>query len=160
MTGLLTRAAADPTVLSQEGKTAFELAGDRATRDAFRVARGEMGEGRWDWEAARVPAALGKKEVEERAEREKLEKEREEGERRRREEERLKVEGPQVGDVGSGKGRKGGVLVLSAGPRKTAEERRAEEARGLTGEQKLRLERERRARAAEERMRRLQSGGE
>jgi hypothetical protein len=41
---------------------------------------------------------------------------------------------------------------------KTPQERREEEARGLTPEMKMRLERERRARAAEERMKRLQSG--
>jgi hypothetical protein len=42
---------------------------------------------------------------------------------------------------------------------KTAEERRQEEARGLTPEMRTRLERERRARAAEERIRRMQGGG-
>ncbi len=155
VTGLLTRAKADPTVLSREGKTPFDLAGDRATRDAFRVARAEVGESAWDWDAARVPAALKREEAEQRAEREKKAQEKEEEQRRKAEEERLKVEGPKVDDA---RKRKGGQL-LSGGPPKTAEEKRMEEARGLTPEQRMRLERERRARAAEERMRRLQGGG-
>ena len=39
-------------------------------------------------------------------------------------------------------------------PTMTAEERRAEEAKGMSDEMRMRLEREKRARAAEERMRR------
>ncbi|KAH6630340.1 hypothetical protein B0J18DRAFT_393667 [Chaetomium sp. MPI-SDFR-AT-0129] len=156
ITSLLTRVKADPTILNAEGKTPFDLAGDRATRDAFRVARSELGESAWDWEASRVPAALKKEEAERRAEREKQAAAKEEEERRKAEEERLKVEGPQVD--GASRRRKGGGNLLGGGPPKTAEERRSEEARGLTPEQKARLERERRARAAEERIRRLQSG--
>ncbi|GAB1311797.1 hypothetical protein MFIFM68171_02007 [Madurella fahalii] len=155
VTGLLTRAGADPTVLNSEGKTAFDLAGDRATRDAFRVARSELGEAAWDWDAARVPAALRREEAEKRAERERKEEEGREEQRRKAEEERLKVEGPKVG-AGNGKGGKGKGGILSAGPPKTAEEKRQEEMRGLTAEQRMRLERERRARAAEDRIRRLQ----
>ena len=48
---------------------------------------------------------------------------------------------------------KGRVLVQ---PSVTAEERRAMEGRGMTDEMRMKLERERRARAAEERMRKLQ----
>ncbi|KAJ9155449.1 Ankyrin repeat and zinc finger domain-containing protein [Pleurostoma richardsiae] len=155
--GLLTRGGADPALASDEGKTAFELAGDRATRDAFRVARHELGEGAWDWGAAGVPAAVSREEAERRGERERAEAEKREGERRRAEEERLRAEGPKVPpSSGAGAGRRGGVL---GGVQKTAEEKRQEEARGLTPEQRLKLERERRARAAEERMRRLQGGG-
>ena len=156
--GLLRTGTADPTIRSGDGgRTPFELAGDRATRDAFRVARAELGEGAWDWEAARVPPPLARAEAERRAERERAERaEREarEGARRRAEEERLRAEAAaeQDGAKRAGKPRS----LLSAGPPKTAEERRAEEARGLTPEQKMRLERERRARAAEERIRRMQ----
>jgi hypothetical protein len=41
----------------------------------------------------------------------------------------------------------------------TAEERRMQDARGMSDDMRMRLEREKRARAAEERMRRLQGGG-
>ncbi|KAK3943136.1 hypothetical protein QBC46DRAFT_378311 [Diplogelasinospora grovesii] len=153
VTGLLTRGGADPTVVNGEGKTAFELAGDRATRDAFRVARAELGEKAWDWEAARIPAALQREEAERRTERERKENEAKEAERRKAEEERLRKEGPKVPDRPS----RGGVLETAM--QKTAQDKREEEARGLTPEQRMRLDRERRARAAEERIRRLQSGG-
>ncbi|KAK0668140.1 hypothetical protein QBC41DRAFT_322529 [Cercophora samala] len=143
--GLIARAGADPTILNSEGKTPFDLAGDRATRDAFRVARSEAGEQKWDWEAAHVPAALKKEDADKRAEREKKEEE----QRRKAEEERLKKEGPVVKES---KPRKGGVL--GGAPLN----QREEETRGLTPEQRMKLDRERRARAAEERIRRLQGG--
>ncbi|EON99639.1 putative ankyrin repeat-containing protein [Phaeoacremonium minimum UCRPA7] len=152
VTGLLTRGGADPTLANDEGKLPFELAGDRATRDAFRVARQELGETTWDWEVAKVPAPMKREEAEKRDERERKEADRKEAERRRAEEERLKREGPKVNSQGSG--RKGGVL--GGGIQKSAEERRQEEARGLTTDQRIKLERERRARAAEERLRRMQ----
>ncbi|KAK0655946.1 hypothetical protein B0T16DRAFT_451569 [Cercophora newfieldiana] len=155
ITGLLTRAGADPTILNAEGKTPFELAGDRATRDAFRVARAELGEDAWDWEAAKVPAALKREEAEKRAERERKEKADKEAQIRKAAEERLEKEGPKV-KVG-GPVRPGAGFMRGSVP-KTAQEKREEEARGLTPEQRLRLDRERRARAAEERMRRLQGG--
>ncbi|KAK4162480.1 hypothetical protein QBC43DRAFT_76369 [Cladorrhinum sp. PSN259] len=150
ITGLLTRAKADPTITNSEGKTPFDLAGDRATRDAFRVARAELGESAWDWEAAHVPAALKREEAEKRAEREKKAEE----DRRKAEEERLKKEGPKVVES---RPRKGGVL--GGAPLMTAEEKRKEEAKGLTPEQRMKLDRERRARAAEERIKRMQGGG-
>ncbi|KAI0838032.1 hypothetical protein F5Y06DRAFT_59514 [Hypoxylon sp. FL0890] len=153
--GLLVKGGADPAVKNKEGKTAFELAGDRQTRDAFRVARDELGESKWDWEAAKVPPALKKEEAEKRDERERKENERKEAERRRAEEQRLRNEGPKVPDANS----KRGKSLLDAGAKKTAQDKREEEARGLTPEQRMKLERERRARAAEERFRRMRQGG-
>lgn len=155
VTGLLARGGADPTVKSEEGKTAFELASDRSTRDAFRVARGVVGEDKWDWEAAGVPSAISKEEVDRREERERKEKEARERERRAAEEEKLKALRVPAG--GDGRVRKGVLGGLEM--KKTAQERREDESRGLTPEQRARLERERRARAAEERIRRMQGGG-
>ncbi|KAF2968548.1 hypothetical protein GQX73_g5026 [Xylaria multiplex] len=154
VSGLLLKAGADPTVQSNEGKVPFDLAGDRATRDAFRVARDELGESAWNWEAAHVPAALKRADAERREERERVEAERKEAERRAAEEIRLRREGPKAGDAKTGKGRS----VLDAGVPRSAQDRREEEARGLTPEQRLKLDRERRARAAEERFRRMQQG--
>ncbi|KAI1501857.1 hypothetical protein F5X99DRAFT_408665 [Biscogniauxia marginata] len=158
VSGLLVKGGADPTIKNREGKTAFELAGDRATRDAFRVSRDELGEGRWDWEAARVPPALTRAEAEKRDERERAENDKKEAERRKAEEQRLQREGPRVPDGGSNKAR-GPRSLLEAGAQKSAQERREEEARGLTPEQRMKLDRERRARAAEERFRRMQQAG-
>ncbi|PHH89653.1 hypothetical protein CDD83_5592 [Cordyceps sp. RAO-2017] len=151
--GLLTKAGADPSVKSVEGRTSFELAGDRSTRDAFRVARSQLGEGRWDWEAAKVPAAMTKDEADRRDEREKKDAERLESDRRKAEEERLRSEGPKAEDSKKAKGN-----TLAAALAKTPQERREEESRGLTPEMSMRLERERRARAAEERLRKMTGG--
>lgn len=155
---LLTKAGADPTIMSDDARTPFSLAGDRATRDAFRIARSELGESAWDWERAGVPAALSKAEADKREAREKSEKAAEdkaEAERRKAETERLRKESEaeeakrREKKIGKGK-------TLGALPEKTGAEKREEDARGLTPEARARLERERRARAAEERMRRLQ----
>ena len=154
---LLTKAPfADPTSSNSEGKTPFDLAGDRPTRDAFRIARHELGEARWDWAAAHVPPALSKAEAEGRQQREREEAGKAEAERRKAEEERLKREGPKVEE---GKRKSAGVNALGAGSVKTAEERREEEARGLGPEMRARMERERRARAAEARLGRFGGGG-
>ncbi|PFH59617.1 hypothetical protein XA68_12104 [Ophiocordyceps unilateralis] len=151
--GLLTRAGADPSMKNVEGRTAFELAGDRSTRDAFRVARSELGESKWAWEAARVPTAMTRDEANRRDERERRDAEKKESERRGAEEERLKAEGPSVSEP-----KKTGVSTLTSARAKTPQERREEEARGLTPEMGMRLERERRARAAEERLRKMGAG--
>lgn len=152
ISALLGKAGADPTVRNGEGKTAFELCGERATRDAFRVARYELGEERWGWSEARVPEGLSRAEAEKRGERERVEGEKREREWMEREEERLKREGPKVVEDVGGRGKGGSVLGLSkAVHQKTAEERREEEGRGLTPEMRQRMERERRARAAEAR---------
>ncbi|KAF5970192.1 mitochondrial proteome protein [Fusarium bulbicola] len=153
--GLLVRGGADPTIKNNDGKMPFELAGERSTRDAFRVARSELGESKWPWDDAKVPPAMSKAEADKRDEREKKEASDKEAERRRAEEERLQVEGPKVSE-----GRKQKGNALAAGLKKTPQERREAEERGLTPEMRMRLERERRARAAEERLRRMQGGGQ
>ncbi|KAF7118697.1 hypothetical protein CNMCM5793_008236 [Aspergillus hiratsukae] len=154
VSALLTKAEADPTILNGEGKTAFELAGDRATRDAFRIARHDLGESRWNWDAAKVPTAVSKEEVDSRAEREQKAAEEEESKRRKTELERLKKE-EAARAASLQESRKAGGRALGA-IEKTASEKREEEMRGMTPEMRMRLERERRARAAEERIRRMQ----
>ena len=149
---LITKAGADPTTVNSEGKTAFDLAGDRATRDAFRVARSELGENKWNWNAAHVPTSLSKVEATERDAREKTEADKTESDRRKAEEERLRREAPKTDSAPRKDGKKLGAVP------KTAEERREEDARGMTPEMKVRVERERRARAAEERMKKMTGG--
>ena len=149
ISALLQKLNADPTIPNSEGRPAFDLAGDSRTRDAFRVARHELGEGAWDWEKAHVASGMSAQEAGERAERERNERERVEMERRRGEEERLKREGPVVPEA------KGPAAGRKAEIRKTGEERREEEGRGMSEEVKRRMEREKRARAVEARMKRL-----
>ncbi|KAJ6110306.1 hypothetical protein N7486_002541 [Penicillium sp. IBT 16267x] len=152
VSALLTRAQADPTVVNNEGRTPFELAGDRATRDAFRIARHELGESKWDWTAAKVPSAVSKADAESRADRERVAAEEEENNRRKAELKRLQKEDAEK--AAKQAYRPGGRTVGAV--EKTAAEKRDEETRGMTPEMKMRLERERRARAAEERFRRMQ----
>jgi hypothetical protein len=152
---LLTKANADPTLLNAEGKPPFDLACDRATRDAFRIARHELGELTWNWEAAHVPSALSKAEADRRGEREKKAADEAETNRRKVETERLRREDEAYGAVQKGKKTSGRTLATVE---KTAAERREEEMRGMSAEMRMRLERERRARAAEERIRRMQQG--
>ena len=160
ISGLLTKAGANPTLLNGDKKTAFDLAGDRSTRDAFRVARSTLGEEKWDWESAHVPPGMTRAEAEEREMREKKEDAKKEEERRKAEAVRLESEGPKVVDaapLGRAAGR-GRALALGQ-VQKSAQEKREEEARGMTPEMRMRLERERRARAAEERMKKLAGAG-
>ena len=143
---LLTRGGVDPSELNQEGKPAFDLAGDRGTRDAFRVARSELGEAKWNWNAAHIPAPLSKAEADKREERERAEAGKAELERRKAEEDRLRNE-VRVIDNGSKKAGRGlGAVEM------TAEDRREEEVRGMTPQMRMMVERERRARAAEARL--------
>lgn len=151
VTALLTRVGSDPTSVNNEGRTPFELSGDRATRDAFRVARHDLGESRWEWNIANVPNAVSKTDAEGRAEREKKAAQEEENNRRKVDLERLqKADAEREAQQAS---RKPGRAL---GAEKTAAEKRDEETRGMTPEMRMRLERERRARAAEERIRRMQ----
>lgn len=148
---LLVKAGANPTMKNGEGRPAFDIAGDRTTRDAFRVARSELGEDRWDWTSAHIPPPLTKTEADKREQRERKETEREETERRNAESQRLKREVVNGGVKGT-EGKKASGRALGAFE-KTGAEKREEEGRGLSAEVRVRLERERRARAAEERMR-------
>lgn len=151
---LLTKADADPTAVNSEGRTPFELAGDRATRDAFRIARHDLGESKYDWDAAKVPAAVSKAEADSRAERERKSADEEEANRRKAELDRLKREEAEKA-AKSQQSKKSGGRTLGA-MEKTPAEKREEEMRGMTPEMRMRLERERRARAAEERIRKMQ----
>ncbi|KAF2624805.1 ankyrin repeat and zinc finger domain-containing protein 1 [Macroventuria anomochaeta] len=161
ISALLTKAGADPTIMNDDARTPFTLAGDRATRDAFRVARSELGESAWDWEKAGIPAALTKAEADKREAQDKSEKAAEskaEAERRKAETERVRKES-EAAEAARTTQRLGKGKALGALPAKTGAEIREEQARGLTPEAQARLERERRARAAEERMKRFAQGG-
>lgn len=157
---LLTKASADPTTLNGEGHPPFDLAGDRSTRDAFRVARSELGDERWDWRAAHCPPPLSKADADRRQAHEQAEANKEEAERRKAETDRLKknetAAAMAADEAAKTKGKKGASAGKGLGAgEKSGAERREEEARGLTPEMRTRLERERRARAAEDRMKRM-----
>jgi hypothetical protein len=154
VSALLTKALSDPTTLNNEGRTPFELTGDRATRDAFRVARHDLGESKWDWEAAKVPSAISKADADSRAENERKAASEEEAGRRKADLERLKREDAEK--AAQARTTKSGGRTVGA-IEKSVAEKREEETRGMTPEMKMRLERERRARAAEERFKKMQA---
>jgi hypothetical protein len=159
ISALLVKAGADPTIKNQDGKSPFDIAGDRPTRDAFRLARSQLGEDRCAWDTANVPSALSQMEVESRTAREKQEKAAEdEAEKARRaaEMERIRKDDKARTDGEREKKFGKGHVVEQ---KMTAQERRMQDSRGMSDDMRMRLEREKRARAAEERMRRLQGGG-
>ena len=160
VSSLLVKAGADPSVKNGDSKSAFDIAGDRPTRDAFRLARSQLGEDRWAWDTANIPTALSQSDVDSRTAREKQEKAAEdEAEKQRRAAEMERMRKEDAEKIAGGRDKKFGKGHVMEKPKMTAEERRLEEAKGMTDEMRMRLEREKRARAAEERMRRLQGGG-
>ncbi|KAJ6260702.1 hypothetical protein Dda_4931 [Drechslerella dactyloides] len=146
---------ADPTIRNAAGKTAFDLAGDKSTRDVFRVARQELGEERFDWDSMGVGSPLSRKEYDAAAEHEKAAKEAEEKQRREKETTRLRNMPDAGGSGGSSAAGKGGKSLSEVLGTNAATTAREEKTKGLSEEAKRRLEREQRARAAEERMERL-----
>lgn len=76
VTVLLRTLKADPTIQNAFGKTAYQVSANRATSDAFRVARGLMEDNtKWDWDNdARVESSLTKEEAREREAQDDLEK--------------------------------------------------------------------------------------
>lgn len=69
---LLKTLKANPTLVNKTGKTAFQVSADRATRDAFQLARTTMGESAWDWDKqAHVGRALTESDISARVAKEK-----------------------------------------------------------------------------------------
>lgn len=145
---------ADPTVINSENQTPFEVAGSKPARDAFRIWRGTHGnEDAWDWETAKIPAALTAdqikarqaKETEEKAARDVAEETRRKLEVERLEREAQEAQEKQRLEAESkrGPGRSLAIGVLGTSASTSLE--------GLTPEMKKKIERERRARAAEAR---------
>lgn len=155
VTALLTKADADPTITNADGRVAYDIAGDGKTHDAFRIARHTLGENAFDWSAAHVPSALSPEEAETKSKRDQQEATAAESERRKADLDRIRQEEEdrKVGKIekkaGAGKALNGSL------PEKSWTDKREEEMRGLTPEMRQRLERERRARAAEARMKAL-----
>ena len=155
------RPGADPTIPNSSGSPPFDLAGNLQTRLAFRVARGVLGEDVWNWFSAHIPSALSQTEADTLLARSEESEKVAEAERRRQDLERINKEEREKKaakiEKTAGKGRELGMGA--SGPPKTAQEVREEETRGMTPEMRTRLERERRARAAEDRLKRMQGGG-
>ncbi|GAA5826024.1 hypothetical protein JCM11251_000095 [Rhodosporidiobolus azoricus] len=169
---------ADPTLHASHSSTPYDLAPSRAVRNQFRFLAHSHADW-WDWlgtgvGGARVPSGLDeeKERERERKEEEKREKirarqiEREEAEVAAREAERAAKEAKEARERADQEAAKS--LAGKAGPQRLGgsgggavlqARRREEERGGLSEVQRARVEREERARAAEERLRRLAGGG-
>lgn len=145
---------ADPRDANSENKTAFEVAGSKSSRDVFRIWRGTEGnEHIWDWDAAKIPVGLSAEQIKARKIKEAEEKAREdsaEEERRKLEMLRLEDEAAKAkeqeqleADRKRGPGRSLAVGVMGTSSSTSLE--------GLTPQMRQKIERERRARAAEAR---------
>ncbi|BGP34414.1 hypothetical protein JCM10296v2_006234 [Rhodotorula toruloides] len=145
-----------------QSRAAYDLSPSRQTRNEFRFAYHREPE-KWDWSGlGRVPGGLDEsvereKERREEEKRSKLrarEKEREEQERKREEEERRADEGmrEKARELAASSAGGSGPKRLGGGPPMPVRER---ERAGLSEEQKTRVMREERARAAEARLKRV-----
>lgn len=142
---LLVNLKADPTILNAIGKTAAQMSSTPTVKKTFQIARHNLGEDYTDWSAAKVGPARSKEEV---AKEEELEKKQQEAQNRRLIEEELakKTEMEHKKPTFSSGGTLGGNKTIQSRPSETSE---------LTEQQKTRLMREQRARAAEARMKML-----
>ncbi|KAK5083037.1 hypothetical protein LTR05_006919 [Lithohypha guttulata] len=154
---LLTKAGADPTVQNADSKVAYDIAGDSKTHDAFRIARYALGDQAINWNAAHVPSAISQEEADARHKQEQANTESAEAERRKADLARIRQE-EEEREVGKIEKKAGTGKTLGAVPEKTWIEKNEEDLRGLSPEMRQRLERERRARAAEARMKALAGG--
>ncbi|BGP02578.1 hypothetical protein RTG_01618 [Rhodotorula toruloides ATCC 204091] len=147
---------------STSSRAAYDLSPSRPTRNEFRFAF-HRDPAKWDWSGlGRVPGALDEsvereKERREEEKRSKLrarEAERAEQERKREEEERRAEEGmrEKARELAAASAGGSGPKRLGGGPPMPVRER---ERAGLSEEQKMRVMREERARAAEARLKRL-----
>jgi ankyrin repeat and zinc finger domain-containing protein 1 len=137
MVSVLLSLGANPEATNAAGKTPFEVAGDRQTRDRFRLARHTLGESKWNWERACVPKPLTEQAVEERGQQEQADLAKERA-KKAAETKRIAKEA-LASSTKSGRG----VGIPLAG--------NVANDRGLTMEMRTKVERERRARAAEAR---------
>lgn len=142
---LLVNLKADPTILNAPGKTAAQISSNTTVKNTFQVARNTLGEDFADWNVAKVGPPKTKEEVakeeqEQRAEREAENRRLIEEEKAKKTE--LELKKPTFSQKG----------VLGNGSKVQT---RLPETSELTDQQKARLMREQRARAAEARMKML-----
>ncbi|KAI9321616.1 hypothetical protein BX666DRAFT_1874823 [Dichotomocladium elegans] len=168
----------DPTIQNEFGKTAYDIAKEKDTRIAFRRLMNDFPD-RWDWlHDAHVPSPLTRDAELDMIEKERQRKERENERRRKIEEERQKREEARM----EAEGQRAAAAAAAAAAAKQSQQQRLSSFRPspptsgrtlgggssnintpaemnmatMTPEARMRLEREMRARAAEERIRRLQ----
>lgn len=139
---LLVNLKIDPTIKNAAGKVAAELSTDKHTKRSFQVARKILGEEFCDWGLAKVGPGMTKEEVV-KEEQEEAEKIKAEKHQQIQEELNKKTELELKKPTFSNNGKLGGASLISS-------------TGGLSDEQKMRVMREQRARAAEARFKKVQ----
>ncbi|RCK55103.1 Protein VMS1 [Candida viswanathii] len=137
---LLVNLKASPTVVNAAGRTPAEIA-DSEARKVFQIVRHKLGEGHCDWDAARVGPPKSKEEIEE-ADKAKNEQVKLEKQKLIQDELAKKTEM----ELKKPKFSSNGVLAAH----------KPDDLSGLSEQQKMRLMREQRARAAEARLKAMQ----
>lgn len=157
---LLINHDANPTIISEAGKTAYEVSKDKDTRNAFRRCMCDY-PNKWNWlEEGRVPSPLTKKQQEEQAVKDKKKQAKEQEKKRLIELERSKLEAAREAKEEEVKFEKlqatrakNNMLPIV----KPLGGNEMSDLSNMTPEARMRFEREKRARAAEERMKKFSS---
>ncbi|KAG4304946.1 hypothetical protein PORY_001621 [Pneumocystis oryctolagi] len=141
---------ANPTIRNGNGKTPYEIAGDKITQYSFRLCRFKLGEDMWDWRLAHVPSALTEDEIKKRQEQSKELKIKELQQEKLRRENELKklIQNNTQQNEDSEKNKNKPIVPLSIG-------KILQDQRNLSPDLQKRIEREKRARAAEERIKKM-----
>jgi hypothetical protein len=143
----LLRLGANPGLLNGHGQFAYDIAKDAQTREQFHLARYELGHKAWNWDAAHIKIWASPEEV---AKRQRMEKEREALIRSVHEAEMQRIADNALKDAAAKTGRATGLGIANS-------DQIGKDTRGLSEETKVKIERERRARAAEARFAALSS---
>ncbi|KAI8362801.1 hypothetical protein BD560DRAFT_484020 [Blakeslea trispora] len=152
---LLTNYDADPTLVSGAGKTAYEVCKDKEARNAFRRCMYDLPE-KWAWlEKARVPSPLSEQQEKEQLAKERKKQAREQEKKQWMAQESAKQQALQ--ELQEQKEREHEKATKRMGQGRLLSTPSADVANSIhmTPEARMRLEREKRARAAEERMKRF-----
>lgn len=142
---LLSTLKADPTITNNVGKTAWDLASDTMVKETFQLARYNLGESFTDWEQSHVSGALSAEQIDERHKKIALEEEKEKKDLIEKELQAAKERIKEEKDAKRGPGMKLGAASSNVQINLNS----------LTDDQRMRLMREQRARAAEARMKRF-----
>lgn len=147
---LMVQLHADASVVNLLGKTAYEIANDKDTRYAFRIARGLIGENDIDWGMTKIGDGMTKQEAEDLKNKDKLKQQELEDEERK---ELKQVHESIVGQFRNKELEKGQSSSNITGPgmlRVTEEQKLS----GLSEMQRMKVLREQRFRAIEARLKR------
>ncbi|KAI8356573.1 hypothetical protein EDC96DRAFT_515462 [Choanephora cucurbitarum] len=155
ISALLTQYDADPTFVSGAGKTAYEVCKDKEARNAFRRCMHDLPE-KWAWlEKARVPSPLSEQQEKEQMAKEKKKQAREQEKKAWIAQQKAKQEEAEEQQQQKQREEEKVTKKMGQGRLLSAPSTDVANTIHMTPEARMRLEREKRARAAEERLKRF-----